>query len=42
MVRINQILRENKLTKKDLAVRLEKKPSEISKWLSSDHNFTLW
>jgi len=41
VVRINQILLEKDLTKKDLADKLEKKPSEISKWLSGDHNFTL-
>jgi len=41
VVRINQILHEKDLTRKDLAEMLEKKPSEISKWLSGDHNFTL-
>lgn len=41
VIRINQILREKDLTKKDLAEMLEKKPSEISKWLSGGHNFTL-
>lgn len=29
------------LTRSELAQRLEKSPSEISKWLSGDHNFTL-
>ena len=41
VVRINQILDESGLTKKDLADKLEKKPSEISKWLNGEHNFTL-
>jgi len=41
LVRINQILREKDISKKELAEKLDKKPSEISKWLSGDHNFTL-
>jgi len=41
VVRINQLLRENKISKKELAERMDKKPSEISKWLSGEHNFTL-
>lgn len=41
VVRINQILRENDTTKKELAAKLDKKPSEISKWLNGEHNFTL-
>jgi transcriptional regulator with XRE-family HTH domain len=41
VVRINQLLRENNLSKKELAERLDKKPSEISKWLNGEHNFTL-
>ncbi|MGI9191697.1 MAG: helix-turn-helix domain-containing protein [Chitinophagaceae bacterium] len=41
VVRINQLLREQKMSKSELANKLEKKPSEISKWLSGDHNFTL-
>lgn len=41
VVRINQLLREKNITKKELAEMLEKKPSEISKWLSGEHNFTL-
>jgi transcriptional regulator with XRE-family HTH domain len=41
LVRINQILREKNITKKELAEKLEKKPSEISKWLNGEHNFTL-
>ena len=41
VVRINQLLRENDITKKELAEKLDKKPSEISKWVSGEHNFTL-
>lgn len=41
MVRINQLLREKEISKKELAEKLDKKPSEISKWLSGEHNFTL-
>ncbi len=41
VVRINQLLREKDISKKGLAERLEKNPSEISKWLGGDHNFTL-
>ena len=41
VVRVHQILREKGITQKNLAERLHKRPSEISKWLSGDHNFTL-
>ena len=41
VVRVNQLLREKKYSQKDLAEKLEKSPSEISKWLSGNHNFTL-
>jgi transcriptional regulator with XRE-family HTH domain len=41
VVRINQLLRENDINKKELAEKMDKKPSEISKWLSGEHNFTL-
>lgn len=41
VVRINQLLREQDITKKELAEKMDKKPSEISKWLSGEHNFTL-
>lgn len=41
LVRINELLREKGMTKKKLAEKLDKKPSEISKWLSGEHNFTL-
>lgn len=41
VVRINEILREKGISKKQLAENLDKKPSEISKWLGGEHNFTL-
>jgi transcriptional regulator with XRE-family HTH domain len=41
VVRVNQILGEKGISKKELAQRLEKNPSEISKWLNGEHNFTL-
>lgn len=41
VVRINQLLREKNISKKELAEKMDKNPSEISKWLSGEHNFTL-
>jgi transcriptional regulator with XRE-family HTH domain len=41
IVRINEILNEKGWTQKELSERLDKKPSEISKWLNGEHNFTL-
>lgn len=41
VVRINQLLREKGIARKKLAERLDKQPSEITKWLSGEHNFTL-
>jgi len=41
VVRINQLLREKNFSQKDLAEKMEKNPSEISKWLGGNHNFTL-
>lgn len=41
VVRINQLLREKGFTQKQLANQMGKTPSEISKWLSGNHNFTL-
>lgn len=40
-VRVHQILEKKGLTQAQLAERLEKQPSEISKWLSGEHNLTL-
>jgi len=41
VVRIYDLLEEKGWTQKDLAEKLDKSPSEISKWLSGEHNFTL-
>ncbi len=41
VVRVNQLLKSRGYTQKDLAAKLDKTPSEISKWLSGDHNLTL-
>lgn len=41
VVLINQILKEKGFTQKNLADKLDKRPSEINRWLSGDHNFTL-
>jgi len=41
VLRINQILEEKGYTQKDLAERMNKKPSEINKWLKGNHNLTL-
>lgn len=40
-VRIYQLLREKGWTQEDLAQRLDKEQSEISKWLDGDYSFTL-
>lgn len=41
VLRINEILREKRYTQKDLAERMNKRPSEINKWLKHPHNLTL-
>jgi transcriptional regulator with XRE-family HTH domain len=41
VVKINRILQEKGISKKALAKKMDKSPSEISKWLSGEHNFTL-
>ena len=41
VVRINEILRAKGYTQKYLAERMNKKPSEINKWLKGNHNLTL-
>ena len=39
--RIHEVLSMKNLSQKDLAVLLDKKESEVSKWMSGTHNFTL-
>lgn len=41
IVLINQILKEKQYNQKKLAEKLEKRPSEINRWLTGEHNFTL-
>jgi transcriptional regulator with XRE-family HTH domain len=41
VIRINQLLAEKGYTQKDLADKMNKKPSEINKWLKGPHNLTL-
>lgn len=41
VVRINEILQSKGYTQKELAERMNKKPSEINKWLKGQHNLTL-
>ena len=41
VIRIHDLLEEKGWSQKDLAAKLEKSPSEISKWLGGDHNLTL-
>lgn len=38
--RLSEILKEKGLTQKDFARMLNKRDSEISKWLTGRHNFT--
>lgn len=39
--RIHAILEQRGLRQKDLALMLDKKESEISKWMRGTHNFTI-
>jgi transcriptional regulator with XRE-family HTH domain len=41
VVRIHELMHLKGLTQKDLADRMDKKPSEINKWLKGNHNLTL-
>jgi transcriptional regulator with XRE-family HTH domain len=41
VVRIHELMQLKGLTQKDLADRMDKKPSEINKWLKGNHNLTL-
>lgn len=39
--KIDALMHERGLTKKELADKLGKRPSEITRWLSGQHNFTV-
>lgn len=39
--RLDALMREKGMTKKQLADALGKRPSEITRWLSGEHNFTI-
>ena len=39
-VKIAKALKRKNMTQKELAEKLGKRPSEISKWLTGNHNFT--
>lgn len=39
--RIDTLMRQRGLSKKQFADALGRRPSEISKWLSGQHNFTI-
>lgn len=39
--RIDTLMRQRGLNRKQLAEALGKRPNEITKWLSGEHNFTL-
>lgn len=41
VIKINEILKEKGMTQKELSKNMRKSPSEISKWLNGEHNFTL-
>lgn len=41
VARVQQLMDEKGWTQKELAAKMGKQPSEISKWLSGEHNFTL-
>lgn len=39
--RIESLMKEAGYTKKQFAEKLDRRPSEITKWLSGEHNFTI-
>lgn len=39
--RIESLMREAGLSKKQFAENLGRRPSEVTKWLSGEHNFTI-
>ena len=41
VLRIHELMQLKGFTQKDLADKMNKKPSEINKWLNGNHNLTL-
>ena len=41
IVRINDLMKQQGLSQKDLAEKMDQKPSAISRWLSGQYNITL-
>ncbi len=39
--RLDSLIKEKGLTKKEFAEAIGKRPSEVTKWLSGQHNFTI-
>lgn len=39
--RLDELMHKNSLTKTQLAEAIGKRPSEITRWLSGEHNFTI-
>lgn len=39
--RLDSLMQERGLSKKQLAEAIGKRPSEITRWLSGEHNFTI-
>ena len=39
--RIDKLIKKRGLTKKEFAASIGKRPSEVTKWLSGQHNFTI-
>ena len=40
--KIDLYLKQNNMNQKDLAQKMNKRPSEISKWMRGTHNFTIY
>ena len=39
---IEEYLKQRGMSQKDLAEKMNKRPSEISKWMRGTHNFTIY
>lgn len=39
---IEEYLKQRGMSQKDLAEKMNKRPSEISKWMQGTHNFTIY